>query len=430
MNGTPVNRRCRVAADASLPAVILSGGSEIVSVSLAEALLPHGVPLMVIGLGRPSILRDVHPCVLQHRRLRWPPVSVAAALDELVTILHELGAGRGEPWPVFATEDGGLRLLLEGRARLAALLALPAAASLPMGGLDKAETIESLSAEGLADVLAPSMVLESVEQLPEALARLGADAVFKPALKPLSMNLAGMASKVVTAELGEGEESLRRRLVRAWALSDRWIAQRRLLPAAGETVWWGVRSKHGRLYGTTARERWKYPRMGGSGCWVETEPIKELHEHARRILSALDFRGLVELEFLQDDQGRWRLIEVNPRAWLQVGLPTRAGLPLPWLAYRDLAGAALPEPGEMTREASWVNVERMLAAALSGEYGGRLAAVVRLLGVVWRSECRVVYDTPLRRIRARWIRRVIAGAWRVGWSARADRGKATSRWSC
>ena len=72
----------------SVPAVILSGGSELVALSVAESLRKHSVPLIVVGLGRPSLIRDLDG-VLAHRQVAWPPASLEQGIEALLSALRE-----------------------------------------------------------------------------------------------------------------------------------------------------------------------------------------------------------------------------------------------------------------------------------------------------------------------------------------------------
>ena len=390
----------------NIPAIILSGGSEIVSLSLAEALVPYQVPLVVFSLGRSSLIRDIQKGMV-YRTIDWPPNSFESALAHLTSLLEEIGAGRPCPWPVFATEDGGLRLLMEGRNRLSKYLSITGSPLLDMGGLDKAETFEFLAKNNRGDLIAPSFILKEFSQVPEAINQLGQEIIFKPGLKPFSMQLETMDSKVVTPKPAENDSSLISRLSKAWPISKKWIAQIKLkTPEKGEAVWWGLRSKNGKIFGLTAYERWKQPRIGGTACWVELEEIPELHEFAKKILTSLDFRGLVELPFLKDVQDQWRLLEINPRPWLQVALAARAGIPLVYAAYLDMLDSSLPDLPTRTDPKSWTNVERMILAALSGEYGPKFKTLYKALSIIYKSDCKIVYDTSISKVRIRWLVRM------------------------
>jgi D-aspartate ligase len=78
-------------------------------------------------------------------------------------------------------------------------------------------------------------------------------------------------------------------------------------------------------------------RVGEAG-WVD-----EVAEAALRVLRAFGYRGVSQVEFKQDARdGRFRLMEINPRLWQWHGLAAACGVDLPLIAYADLTGAPAP----------------------------------------------------------------------------------------
>jgi D-aspartate ligase len=76
----------------------------------------------------------------------------------------------------------------------------------------------------------------------------------------------------------------------------------------------------------------------GEAVWVD-----EVVEQGLALLRALSFHGISQVEMIRDPRdGRYKLIEVNPRLWQWHGLAAAVGVDLPWIAYRDLIGERLP----------------------------------------------------------------------------------------
>ena len=60
---------------------------------------------------------------------------------------------------------------------------------------------------------------------------------------------------------------------------------------------------------------------------------------ALRLLRAFDFHGVSQVEFKRDPRdGRYKLMEVNPRLWLWHGLAASLGVDFARIAYLDLLG--------------------------------------------------------------------------------------------
>ncbi|HEY2311736.1 MAG TPA: hypothetical protein VGH46_11580 [Gaiellaceae bacterium] len=76
----------------------------------------------------------------------------------------------------------------------------------------------------------------------------------------------------------------------------------------------------------------------GEALWVD-----EVVEQGLALLRALDFHGISQVELMRDPRdGRYKLLEVNPRLWQWHSLSAACGVDLPWIAYRDLIGDPLP----------------------------------------------------------------------------------------
>ena len=83
----------------------------------------------------------------------------------------------------------------------------------------------------------------------------------------------------------------------------------------------------------------------GEAVWVD-----EVVDEGLRFLRALGFHGLCQVEFKRDPRdGRYKLMEINPRLWQWHGLAAACGVNLPWIAYQDLVGDP-PEPVRMRSE--------------------------------------------------------------------------------
>ena len=76
----------------------------------------------------------------------------------------------------------------------------------------------------------------------------------------------------------------------------------------------------------------------GEAIWVD-----EVVEQGLAFLRALGFHGISQVETKRDPRdGRYKLMEVNPRLWQWHSLAAACGVDLPYIAYRDLVGDPLP----------------------------------------------------------------------------------------
>lgn len=387
--------------------VILSGGSEVSALAVAAAAVTAGIPYAAFSLVPHSVLRGAPGCV------RWVDLSphVGEWTHLRSAFLRALAGLTGETAPRLAllpTEDGGLRMLNECRDEVLGYGDFPRARTLRMGGVDKAEVAELAERVGVTAGLARSIVLDDLSQAGDALGELGPDAVFKPALKPISMDLSSMGghgAKVVTRQhVGEPAADVIRRLRKTWSLSRRWIVQPRLRTGNGlERSVCAVRGRD--IHACQVVERGKYPAMGGTAYWVSTDQRQDLMPSAQHLLEALDVVGICELSYLPDAAGAYHMIEFNPRPWLQVGLVEFAGFPIVTEAVTALRGGDFA-PGLQIGGCDWVQLERMALALLAGQFVEwryllprlfRASTVIAGYGGVWPAARRRMLGRLLRR---------------------------------
>jgi predicted ATP-grasp superfamily ATP-dependent carboligase len=135
-----------------------------------------------------------------------------------------------------------------------------------------------------------------------------------------------------------------------------------------------LRTKEGGLFGTSTLRRTLHDDV--------------LFADACRVLEALHWHGVAHLDFIADPQGRYRLIEVNPRPWGAIWLAVAAGVDFPYLWYLLASGEPLPESQAPSNGAycRWILGDLLAALTLlrRGEMGRCLA--------VFRPERRCMHD--------------------------------------
>ena len=120
----------------------------------------------------------------------------------------------------------------------------------------------------------------------------------------------------------------------------------------------------------TVRRCRQHPRdFGRSSTYVHTIRLPELAEPSVRLLRAIGYYGLVEVEFMRDPRdGSYRLLDVNPRTWGYHTLGQQAGVDFPYLLFRDQlaadAGAVSYRETTARPGVSWVHLLTDLPYAL------------------------------------------------------------------
>jgi predicted ATP-grasp superfamily ATP-dependent carboligase len=115
------------------------------------------------------------------------------------------------------------------------------------------------------------------------------------------------------------------------------------------------------------RRRRQHPlQFGRASTYVETLDIPILEELSERFLRAIDYYGLVELEYKLDPRdSQFKLLDVNARTWGYHSLGVEAGVDFSYMLYADQVGlpvsACKGRPG-----VGWVRTTTDIPAALVG----------------------------------------------------------------
>jgi D-aspartate ligase len=138
------------------------------------------------------------------------------------------------------------------------------------------------------------------------------------------------------------------------------------------------------------RRRQHPPQFGRASTYVETVDAPELEEPSRRFLRAIDYYGLVELEYKRDRRdGSMKLLDVNARTWGYHTLGPAAGVDFPSLLFDDQLGRAVPtcrtRPG-----VTWVRWATDVPTAVLEMAAGRLG-LREYLGTLARSSVEAVF---------------------------------------
>lgn len=83
----------------------------------------------------------------------------------------------------------------------------------------------------------------------------------------------------------------------------------------------------------------QYPLCGGSTSYARSKYYRDLLETGRKLLDAMDWKGVAEIEFIQDPRDRvFKLLEINPRFWNPLLLAVKAGVDYPEMVLSILEG--------------------------------------------------------------------------------------------
>jgi predicted ATP-grasp superfamily ATP-dependent carboligase len=141
------------------------------------------------------------------------------------------------------------------------------------------------------------------------------------------------------------------------AQAERRALIQEMIPGGDECLWIAAcymdRSSN-LVAGFTAQKLIQVPEGFGTGCAVQTVHRPDLLALASKLLQAIHFSGIAEVEFKTDPSGDYKLIEINPRPWDQHRLGNACGVDLIHTAFCDLAGLSLPRLCEPTVGHKWI----------------------------------------------------------------------------
>lgn len=197
--------------------------------------------------------------------------------------------------------------------------------------------------------------------------------VLKPAVKKTESSL-----RAAKAWRVDNREQLLARYAEACAQMDcEEILLQELVPASTkEQCSYGGLWIDGRpVASVTARCLRQLPLDFGCATYVLTVEEPEVEEIAGRFLAGIGYTGLVEIEFKRDRRdGRYKMLDVNPRIWAWHSLTRRAGVDFPALMWRHLSGETVA-PVRARAGVAWIHMARDVIAAFQEIRRGALAPV-------------------------------------------------------
>src|ERR1700682_2563847 len=337
-------------------------GGNLNGLSIARSLGRHGVPVWVTT---PPNAKLASCSRYTLRTLPWPDGESEAQ----VAYLLELAARYDlDQWVLFPTSDESAALLSKFHSTLSRrfLVSTPTCEVLRWA-YDKRLTYQ-LAAEQQVDY--PSTIYPATEVDLE-----GAPCAFPAILKPATHATINRFTADKAWPAANREELVARYREARVLIPPDLILVQELIPGGGESQFsYAALCCNGQpIASLTARRTRQYPvDFGYSSSFVETLDIPEIVAPSRRLLAAIRYTGLVEVEYKLDARnGRYKLLDINPRLWTWSPLGGRAGMDFPYLLWKMLQGKQVRE---QTAPAGvrWVRMSTDVPAAFQEILRGRL----------------------------------------------------------
>ena len=328
---------------------------------IARSLGELGIP--VIGL---SAHRRVYGEYTRHAKIVRSPDSRNEP-EALLPFLQKLGSELGAKAVIFPTRDDDVLFLDRYREALAPYFAMviPASAAL-QASLNKWETY--LLAERVGVATPRTWLIQNESDLRSAMLEVSYPCVLKPVESyhwRKGANWEKVGGRKAFAVMSRDE------LVAEYANTAR-ADQRALLQEmiSGEDDCLVSAccyfDKHSNPVASfTTQKLAQAPERFGTGFIVQGVERPEILEPTFRLLQAIGFKGIAEVEYKWDSvRKEYQLIEINPRPWDQHRLGACQGVDLMQLAYCEHADLALPRVAGRSSNKKWIAEDTFMVTAL------------------------------------------------------------------
>jgi len=100
----------------------------------------------------------------------------------------------------------------------------------------------------------------------------------------------------------------------------------------------------------------EHPPQFGTATLAESVYSRVCYEQSALLLKKLNYEGICEVEYLLDPRsGEYKLIEINARTWLWVGLAKACGVNFAKIAWEFVNGLPVEYPQNYTTGLKWRN---------------------------------------------------------------------------
>jgi len=330
--------------------------------TIARSLGRRGVPVWVVT---PSDIKLASCSRYVLRTLPWPNADDDARVEYLLELgeRHQL-----DGWVLFPTSDESAALLAKFRSVLSHQFRVSTPAwDVLRWAYDKRLTYR-LAGEQQVDY--PATVCPTDDSQLESVA-----CTFPAILKPATHSTINRFTAQKAWRVSNREELLTRYREAKQMIPPDLILLQELIPGGGESQFsFAAFCLDGKsIASLTARRTRQYPvDFGYSSSFVETLDVPEIIGPSQRLLTAMRYTGLVEVEYKYDARdGRYKLLDINPRLWTWAALGARSGVDFPYLLWQAMLGRYVPEQTARVG-AHWMRVSTDVPAAVVEMLRGRL----------------------------------------------------------
>jgi D-aspartate ligase len=326
--------------DKNQPGAIVLGGN-FVGLGIVRSLGKRGIRVWVIDADRSKT-------IAQFSRYTTRFIETKEPITEL--LLREGREHNLNGWVLMPVADDYVEILSANREVLSSIYRVTTAPlAVTSFALDKRQTYRRADELGIdAPWTAVGNSLADIEA-----AAIPYPVILKPAVNHHffpQTNIKALPADNPT-ELERGFAQMSR-----YIQPDEILVQERI-PGGGENQFsFCAVCQNGRAYASLVAQRGRqYPvDFGNASTFVFTAEQPVVEAAGRRFLESIGFDGLAEVEFKFDPRdGKYKILDVNPRTWGWHTLGKAAGIDFPYLMWRQAVGLPVT-PIETHRDAAWI----------------------------------------------------------------------------
>jgi D-aspartate ligase len=313
--------------DANVGAVVLGGDYQ--GLGIVRSLGRRSIPVCVLD-------DEYSIASLSRHATRGMRVETLGDSEETAAVLLQAGRQLGlDGWVLYPTRDETVAAISRHRTALTEMFRVPT---------PEWDTVRWASDKRATYQLAARLEIPTprtwyVDELAQLDAIEGdGPFVIKPAIKGDFFQ----TTKAKAWKAGDRAELVRRFEEGARLVGQGELMVQELIPGDGRQQFaYCAFYKDGESVGSMAvqRRRQHPPEFGRASTFVKSIDLPTLTEPSERFLREIDYYGLIELEYKLDlRDGRYKLLDVNPRTWGYHSLGGDAGVDFPLLLFRDQLG--------------------------------------------------------------------------------------------
>src|SRR6266478_8162631 len=345
-------------------------GGNLNGLTIARSLGRYGVPVWVTT---PPNIKLASCSRYTLRTLPWPDGECETQVEYLLRVAERYGL---DQWVLFPTSDESAALLSKFHTALSRRFRVSTPTwDILRWAYDKRLTYQMASNE---QVDYPLTFYAATEEDLEAVA-----CTFPAILKPATHASVNRFTAEKAWRVTNRQELLARYREARELIPPDLILIQEMIPGGGESQfsYAALCYKGEPIASLTARRTRQYPiDFGYSSSYVETLDVPEIVAPSRRLLAAIRYTGLVEVEYKLDARnGRYKLLDINPRLWTWSPLGGRADVDFPYLLWQMMVGRPVAEKIGRTG-VRWVRMSTDVPASIHEMLRGRLS-----LGAYLRS---------------------------------------------